>query len=85
MASVAPFSTAGAEATSEMPTEERAHFDEERVAILDLAEEIGVRQQWLFKVARRLSIRHIKRRESSRGNQLIATVTPAEAARIRTD
>src|SRR6266498_1198427 len=85
MASATPFSTAGAEPTSEMPTDEPAHFDEERVPILDLAEEIGVRQQWLFKVARRLSIRHIKRREPARGNQLIATVTPAEAATIRSE
>ena len=32
-----------------------------------------------------MSIRHIKRREPERGNQLIATLTPAEAARIRSE
>ena len=56
---------------------------EQRVAVIDLADELQTRKQTIFKVLKRLGIQPRQRRESSRGNQLIATVTLAEAAAIR--
>ena len=43
--------------------------DEERIAIIDLADELQVRKQRLFKLVSRLGIRPTQRREASRGNQ----------------
>ena len=60
-------------------------IDEDRVAIIDLADELQVRKQRLFKVVKRLSIRPTQRREASRGNQNVATVTMNEAAAIRSE
>jgi len=56
---------------------------EERIAIIDLADELQVRKQRIFKVPKRLGIQSTQRRESSRGNQNVATVTLSEAAAIR--
>jgi hypothetical protein len=58
-------------------------IDEDRIAIIDLADELQVRKQRLFKVVKRLGIRATQRREASRGNQNVATVTFSEAAAIR--
>lgn len=57
----------------------------DHIAVVDLADELQVRKQTVFKVAKRLGIRTSRRRESTRGNQLIATLTPADAATIRED
>lgn len=54
-----------------------------RVAVVDLADELQVRKQRIFKVVAKLGIRTVQRRESARGNQFIATVSAAEAARVR--
>lgn len=54
-----------------------------RVAIVDLADELQVRKQWIFKIAKRLDIRTGQRREAERGNQIIATVSREEATMIR--
>ena len=53
------------------------------IAVIDLADELRVRKQTVFKVAKRLGIRTSLRRESARGNQSIATLTPADAVAIR--
>ncbi len=59
--------------------------EEERIAIVDLADELQVRKQRIFKILPRLGIRPTQRRESSRGNQNVATVSQAEAAAIRSE
>ena len=55
------------------------------VAIADLADELGTYRQSIFKVAKRLRIQPVKRREESRRNQQIAFVTQTEAAAIRAE
>jgi hypothetical protein len=59
--------------------------EEERIAIVDLADDLQVRKQRIFKILPRLGIRPTQRRESSRGNQNVATVSQAEAAAIRSE
>lgn len=56
---------------------------ENRVAIVDLADELQVRKQWLFKIAKRLGVQASSRRELDRGNQMVATVAPTDAEAIR--
>ena len=58
---------------------------EERIAIVDLADDLQVRKQRIFKVVRRIGIRPMQRREPSRGNQNVATVTANEASAIRAE
>jgi len=55
---------------------------DERVAIVDLADELQIRKQTSFKIVKRLKIQTQDRRESSRGNQKVATVTRTEAKAI---
>lgn len=55
----------------------------DQIALPDLADELQVRRQSVHRVARRLGIRTNRRRESERGNQLVATVTRNDAATIR--
>ena len=54
-----------------------------RIAIVDLADELQVRKQRIFKLLPRLGIRTMQRREPDRGNQNVATVSLEEAAAIR--
>ncbi len=56
-----------------------------RIAIVDLADELQVWKQTIFKIAKRLDIQSSRRRESERGNQLVATVTQAEADLIKSE
>jgi hypothetical protein len=56
---------------------------EDRVAIVDLADELQVRKQRIFKLLSRLGIRPTQRREASRGNQNVAMITLEEAVAIR--
>ena len=42
---------------------------QERIAIVDLADDLQVRKQRIFKILERLNIRPSQRREQSRGNQ----------------
>jgi hypothetical protein len=58
---------------------------EQRIAVIDLADELQTRKQTLFKVLKRLGIETRQRRESSRRNQQIATITVAEAIEIRNE
>ncbi len=53
------------------------------IAVAELADELGTYKQTIFKIAKRLDIQPVKRREPTRGNQLIALVSEAEAAAIR--
>ena len=55
---------------------------DERLAIVDLADELQIRKQTIFKVVKRLRIQTQDRRESTRGNQKVATVTRLEAIAI---
>jgi phage antirepressor YoqD-like protein len=41
----------------------------ERIAIVDLADDLQVRKQRIFKILRRLGIRPTQRRDARRGNQ----------------
>jgi hypothetical protein len=58
-------------------------LEEERVAIADLADEMQIRKQRVFKLLQRLGISPTQRREPSRGNQMIATITLTEARLIQ--
>jgi hypothetical protein len=53
------------------------------IAMGELADELGIYKQTVFKIANRLGIQTVKRRDPSRGNQLIALVTEIDAAAIR--
>ena len=55
------------------------------IAIVDLADELQVRKQRIFKILPRLGIRPTQRRDSSRGNQNVAIVSRGEAAAIRSE
>ncbi len=57
----------------------------ERIALPDLADELQCHKQTLFKIAKRLGITFIKRRDPDRRNQLVATVTNEDALRIRAE
>lgn len=56
---------------------------DERIIISDLADELQVRKQILFKVLKRIGIQTVMRREVSRRNQNVATITSSEASAIR--
>ena len=49
----------------------------------ELADELGIYKQTVFKIAKRLGIQPVKRLDAARGNQLIALVSEADAAAIR--
>ncbi len=53
------------------------------IALAELADELGTHKQTLFKIAKRLGIQPVKRRDPTRGNQLISLVTETDAAVIR--
>lgn len=57
--------------------------DDDAVSILELADELQVRKQRIFKTIPRLGITTRLRRDPDRGNQNIATVSHAEALAIR--
>jgi hypothetical protein len=57
----------------------------QRIAIVDLADDLQVRKQRIFKILPRLGIRPTQRRELSRGNQNVATVSQSEAIAIRAE
>lgn len=53
------------------------------IAMGELADELGIYKQTVFKIANRLGIQTVKRRDRSRGNQVIAVVTETDANAIR--
>lgn len=58
---------------------------QERIAIVDLADDLQVRKQRIFKILPRLGIRPTQQRDATRGNQNVATVSITEAATIRAE
>lgn len=58
---------------------------EEMVSVIDAATELGKRKQTLFKVMKRLGITGSKRRDPSKGNQVILFISRADLDRIRSD
>jgi hypothetical protein len=58
---------------------------QERIAIVDLADDLQVRKQRIFKILTRLNIHPAQRREQSRGNQNVATVSATDAVAIRAE
>lgn len=58
-------------------------MEEERIAIVDLADDLQVRKQRIFKILKKLGIQCTLRRESARRGQKIATVSQADAVRVR--
>jgi len=58
-------------------------MSDDRVSVCALADELGVRKQRVFKAIARLGIRTLKSRDESRGNQLVATVSHHESAKLR--
>jgi hypothetical protein len=60
-----------------------ASMNENRIAIVDLADELQVHKQRIFKLLRRLGIQTSQRREPDRGNQNVATISVADASTIR--
>src|SRR6266446_5299817 len=57
--------------------------DDQRTAVVDLADELQVRKQTIFKVLKRLGIQPQRRRDVERGNQQIAVISGTEAAAVR--
>lgn len=53
------------------------------IAVVELADELQIRKQTIFKVMRRLGIQAVKRRESDRRGQLISVIRRNEAEVIR--
>jgi hypothetical protein len=60
-------------------------LSETDIAIVDLADDLQVRKQRIFKVLARLGIRSNQRREPSRGNQNVATISRDQAAIVRAE
>jgi hypothetical protein len=60
-------------------------MDVERIAIVDLADDLQVRKQRIFKILPRLGIKPMQRRDPSRRNQNVATLSQTEAATIRSE
>jgi hypothetical protein len=58
---------------------------QERIAIVDLADDLQVRKQRIFKILLRLDIHPTQRREPNRRNQNVVTVSSSEAAAIRAE
>jgi hypothetical protein len=55
------------------------------IAVVELADELQIRKQTIFKVMRRLGIQAVKRRESDRRGQLISVIRRDEADVIRNE
>ena len=58
-------------------------MDDDRIAIVDLADELQVRKQRIFKLLKRLGINPTQRRDSERRGQNVAVVSATEASEIR--
>ena len=56
---------------------------EGRIAVVDLADELRVRKQRIFKVLDRLGIHTSVGREFLRRGQRLATISQSEAAKVR--
>jgi hypothetical protein len=54
-----------------------------QIAVAELADELGTYRATIFKIAKRLGIQPVKRRDAARGGQQISLVTTIEASTIR--
>jgi hypothetical protein len=64
--------------TSSLPSEED-------IVVVDLADELQIRKQTVFKVMKRLGIQAVKRREYDRRGQVISVIRKVDADAIRDD
>ena len=55
----------------------------ELVSISELADELGIYKQSVFKIANRIGVQTIKRRDPNRGGQQVALVSSSDATAIR--
>jgi hypothetical protein len=53
------------------------------IAVAELADELDTYRATIFKIVKRLGIQPVKQRDSERGGQQIALVTPSQASAIR--
>jgi hypothetical protein len=53
------------------------------VSIAELADELGIYKQSVFKIVNRIGVRTVKRRDPDRGGQQVALVSSSDAAAIR--
>ena len=58
---------------------------EEGIAVVELADELQIRKQTVFKVMKRLGIQAVKRREYDRRGQMISVISKVDADAIRYD
>ena len=55
------------------------------IAVAELADELGTYKQTIFKIAKRLNLQAMKRREPTRGNELMALVSEADDEQVPTE
>lgn len=55
----------------------------DRISLPEMADDLSCHKQTLFKIAKRMGIEPVKRRDSDRKNQLVSTVSQDEAHMIR--
>lgn len=60
-------------------------MSKELVSVIDAAAQLGRCKQTVFKVLRRLGIEATRRRDSSRGNQLVSYITQDQFRRVRAE
>jgi hypothetical protein len=67
------------------PTDDIASlpFPEDGVVVVELADELQIRKQTIFKILKRLGIHAAKRRESDRRGQMVSIISRAEAEAVR--
>jgi hypothetical protein len=59
--------------------------DNDMISVIDAARELGKPKQTIFKIMRRLGVAGSKRRDSSKGNQVISYITRTELDRLRSE
>jgi hypothetical protein len=57
--------------------------NDEMISVIEAGEQLGRRKSTIFKVMRRLGIHPQKRRDSTRGNQVVAYLTQADLVRVK--
>jgi hypothetical protein len=58
-------------------------MSDEMISVIDVANQLGKRKQTIFKIARRLGISGLKRRDSSSRNQLVLYITQSDFKLIK--
>ena len=65
------------------PNDEITSPPEEGIAVVELADELQIHKQTIFKVMKRLGIHAVKRREHDRRGQIISVLRKADADAVR--